>query len=227
MKRLFDILASGMALLLLSPLLLPVIIILRLTGEGEIFYGQQRIGRNAREFSILKFATMLKNSPAMVGGDITVGNDPRILPFGRFLRSSKINELPQLINVLRGDMSLIGPRPLTRRVADMFPAGHWESIGTLRPGLSGVGSIIFRGEEALLEAASDRNEAYRSIIAPYKSALEFWYLRNQSFLLDLKLTMLTVAVVVLPGIDPARFLPGLPAEPENLRSLRHAADVKA
>src|SRR5471032_1077079 len=99
LKRLFDILASGAALLVLSPLCIPIIVILRFTGEGEVFYRQTRIGRGGKPFSILKFATMRKNSAQMAGGDITIGNDPRILPVGGILRKTKINELPQLYNI--------------------------------------------------------------------------------------------------------------------------------
>ena len=113
MDRFFDILLSSLAISFFSIILLPVIIILRLTGEGEIFYLQKRIGKNNKEFYLLKFATMLKNSSKMQNGTVTIKNDPRVLPFGKFLRKSKINELPQLFNILKGDMSIIGPRPQT------------------------------------------------------------------------------------------------------------------
>src|SRR6266700_5527063 len=126
MKRVFDIIASGLAVVALSPLLLPVMLILRLTGEGKVFYAQERVGLGGRRFRILKFATMLENSPNLPGGDITVGRDPRILPVGRVLRDTKLNELPQLFNILLGDMSIIGPRPLTPRVASLFPASYWR-----------------------------------------------------------------------------------------------------
>ena len=144
LKRLFDIAVAGFILILLSPLLIPVVILLRTTGERHVFYRQKRLGRHWQEFDILKFATMLKDSPNLTGGDITVGDDPRILPVGRFLRTTKINELPQLFNVLLGDMSLVGPRPMTRRVIGLFPPEHAGRIGHLRPGITGVGSIVFR-----------------------------------------------------------------------------------
>src|SRR5574344_1953319 len=111
-KRLMDITLSGFALLVLLPLLIPVCIGLLLTGEHQVFYFQQRIGRRNKKFGIWKFATMLKNSPNLAGGLHTTRGDPRVLPFGRFLRQTKINELPQLINILKGDMSIVGPRPL-------------------------------------------------------------------------------------------------------------------
>src|SRR5690606_26719993 len=110
----FDIVFSFLALLLLSPLLIPIILLLKFTGEGEVFYLQKRMGFRNKEFYIWKFATMLKNSPNMGSGDVTTRNDPRVTPMGKFLRMSKINELPQLINILKGDMSFVGPRPLMR-----------------------------------------------------------------------------------------------------------------
>ena len=115
MIRFFDIIFSSLALIIFLPIFTLVAVLLRFTGEGEVFYVQQRIGFNGREFGLLKFATMLKDSPNMLGGDITIKNDPRVLPIGRFLRLTKINELPQLINVISGSMSLIGPRPLTKK----------------------------------------------------------------------------------------------------------------
>lgn len=213
MKRLIDIVAAALALLLLSPLLLPVAIALRLTGEHEVLYRQQRIGRHGRPFWILKFATMLKDSAALPGGDITVRDDPRVLPLGRLLRRTKINELPQLINVLRGDMSLIGYRPLTVRVAEMFPAEHWRALAHLRPGLSGVGSIVFRDEERLLNEATDREAVYRQVIAPYKAALERWYAQHVGLWTDVKLIAFTLIAVVWPTFDITRALPDLPPPP--------------
>jgi lipopolysaccharide/colanic/teichoic acid biosynthesis glycosyltransferase len=213
LKRLFDIAATALAVLALIPVLLPVAIILRFTGEGDIFYSQRRIGRNGKNFRILKFATMLRNSPNLPGGDITTGNDPRILPVGRFLRRTKINELPQLFNVLLGDMSLIGPRPLTARVVAMFPESHWRAVRHLRPGLSGISSIIFRDEEDIISAAPDREEMYANVIVPYKVALEGWYADNQSFWTDMKLIYLTVAAVLRWNADPSRFFTNLPQLP--------------
>jgi lipopolysaccharide/colanic/teichoic acid biosynthesis glycosyltransferase len=220
MKRLMDIVASLTAVLLLSPLLVPVLLILRFTGEGEIFYRQERIGRNGRRFSILKFATMLKNSPNMTGGDITVTRDPRVLPFGHYLRRSKINELPQLFNILLGDMSLIGPRPLTPRVATMFSEQHWHNVAALRPGLSGLSSIVFRDEEALLSSADDRQQLYADAIVPYKMALESYYAARQSLWLDIQLIVLTLVAVARPRFDIATVLPDLPPPPPALQALR-------
>jgi lipopolysaccharide/colanic/teichoic acid biosynthesis glycosyltransferase len=218
-KRAFDILASALAIVALSPLLVPIIAILKLTGEGYIFYAQERIGRGGKPFKILKFATMLKNSPNMAGGDITVKRDPRVLPLGHFLRRTKINELPQLLNILSGDMSVIGPRPLTPRVAALFPPQHWLNIRNLRPGLSGLGSIAFRDEEKLLSAAGDRERVYKELIVPYKMALEGWYARHQSLWVDLKLIIFTVVSVLDSAFNISRYFKGLPERPLGLISL--------
>src|SRR5690606_21753019 len=144
MQRMFDIVLSGLALLVLSSLLVPIALVLRFSGEGEIFFVQQRVGLGGRSFGLFKFATMLKDSPNLGTGTVTLKDDPRVLPVGRFLRKTKINELPQLLNVLCGDMSIVGPRPQTRRCFDAFPEDSKRAIVRVRPGLSGVGSIVFR-----------------------------------------------------------------------------------
>jgi lipopolysaccharide/colanic/teichoic acid biosynthesis glycosyltransferase len=223
MKRLFDIVMSASAILALSPLLVPVMLALRFSGEGEVFYRQQRLGRGGKLFPILKFATMLKDSAKMSGGDVTVAHDPRILPMGKFLRDTKINELPQLFNILLGDMSIIGPRPLTPRVAALFPPAHWEAVKDLRPGLSGIGSVVFRDEETLLAGAQDRMAVYQSLIVPYKMALEAWYAAHASLWVDLKIIFLTVAAILHVGPSPQALLPGLPSPSAELRDrLPHA-----
>ena len=121
MQRILDILFAVLSLLLLSPLLIPIVILLRLTGEGEILFKQQRVGRGGNFFGLYKFATMVKDSPNLGTGTVTVKDDPRVLPIGRFLRKTKINELPQLLNILLGNMSVIGPRPQTQRCFNAFP----------------------------------------------------------------------------------------------------------
>ena len=146
-KRLFDILLSGIAIIILSPLLIPVMIALKCTGEHYIFYGQTRIGFGHKYFKIWKFATMLLNSPNMSGGLHTTRGDPRILPLGGFLRKTKINELPQIFNILLGDMSIVGPRPLVDKTFDPYPPEVKERIYSVRPGLTGIGSVVFRDED--------------------------------------------------------------------------------
>ncbi|NEW60636.1 sugar transferase [Sulfurovum sp. bin170] len=197
MQRLFDIFFSGLALMVFSPFLIPVMIVLRFTGEGEIFYIQQRVGKNGDMFGLFKFATMLKDSPSMGTQTITVKGDSRVLPFGKFLRQTKINELPQLLNILIGNMSVIGPRPQTKRCFFAFPKKSQNAIIEVKPGLSGIGSIIFRDEESMLDDNKvDRLKFYDNIIAPYKGELEQWYVANQGISTYMKLIVLTVWVVL-------------------------------
>lgn len=217
MQRLFDILLSGLALLVLSPLLVPIAIALRFSGEGEIFYVQQRIGRGGKAFGLYKFATMLKNSPNLATGTVTVKNDPRVLPLGGFLRKTKINELPQLLNILLGDMSLVGPRPQTQRCFDAFPASSQVQIIKVRPGLSGIGSIVFRDEEELMHASVEPEKFYDNVIMPYKGALEEWYVANQGLRTYLMCIVITAWVVLFPKSSIVKkVFPGLPAEPAAL-----------
>ncbi len=191
-KRIFDILVSFLSILILIPLFIPIMLILKLTGEGEIFYFQERVGLNNKTIKIFKFATMLKNSEQMGSGIYTAKNDPRILPFGNFLRKTKINELPQIINILNGDISLVGPRPLIRKTFELYNDEEQKIIFSMKPGLTGIGSIVFRNEEEILNNANmDLEEFYEKYITPYKAQLELWYKQNQSFLCDLQIIFLT------------------------------------
>jgi lipopolysaccharide/colanic/teichoic acid biosynthesis glycosyltransferase len=218
MQRLLDILLSGLALVVLSPLLVPIAIALRLTGEGEVFFVQQRVGREGKAFGLYKFATMLKNSPNIGTGTVTVKHDPRVLPLGRFLRKSKINELPQLLNIFNGDMSIIGPRPQTRRCFDAFPVSSQLEIVKVRPGLSGIGSIVFRDEEELMHASTEPERFYDDVIMPYKGRLEEWYVANQKLGIYILLVFITGWVVLFPGSRLIWSLLGheLPATPDAL-----------
>lgn len=217
MQRLLDILLSGLALLVLSPLLIPIMIALRLTGEGEVFYVQQRVGRHGKPFGLYKFATMLKNSPNLGTGTVTVKDDPRVLPLGRFLRKTKINELPQLLNIFKGDMSIIGPRPQTQRCFDAFPARSQAEIVKVRPGLSGIGSIVFRDEEELMHASKEPERFYDEVIMPYKGLLEEWYVANQGLWTYLASIFATAWVVLFPRSDVVwKLFRGLPAPPAAL-----------
>lgn len=194
MIRILDIVFSLFALLILSPLFFVVIVILKFTGEGEIFYRQIRIGKRRKNFGLLKFATMLKNSESMGTGTVTIKGDPRILPFGKFLRDTKINELPQLINIVVGDISIIGYRPLTEQTFSYYKKIVQDKLINRRPGLSGIGSIIFRDEENILDG-DDPKEIYETLIAPYKGELEVWYSGNASVLLYLQMIIFTVIVI--------------------------------
>lgn len=220
MRRLCDIVFSAAALLVLSPLLLAVMLALRLTGEGEVFYAQTRLGKDRREFQLLKFATMLKNSPNIGTGTVTLANDPRILPMGGFLRKTKLNEIPQLINVLCGDMSLIGPRPLTNQTFGMYSPQAQAKIATVAPGLSGIGSIVFRNEENLLTDSDNALHVYETVIAPYKAELECWFVDNLSIGLYFRSIVATAMIVVFDnGAVVWQMLPGIPAPPPALRAM--------
>ncbi len=202
-KRIFDIISSSIALFLLLPFLLPIIILLKLTSEGHVFYFQERIGLNNKPFKIFKFATMLKDSSKMKGGYITVKNDPRLTFMGGFLRKSKINELPQLLNIFLGHMSVIGPRPVLRASFDSYPKKVQKVIYNVKPGLSGIGSIIFRDEEEIITKVKDDGgdiwDFYKNKIYPFKGEIELWYQENQSFILDLQLIFLTVCAIFFPN----------------------------
>jgi lipopolysaccharide/colanic/teichoic acid biosynthesis glycosyltransferase len=188
-----------------------------MTGEGEIFYVQRRVGRGGKPFGLYKFATMLKDSPSMGTGTVTIKSDPRVLPFGRILRKTKVNELPQLLNVFKGDMSIIGPRPQTQRCFDAFPVGSQMEIVKVRPGLSGIGSIVFRNEEELMHGRSDPNSFYDDVIMPYKGQLEEWYVSHQGLRIYLVCIFVTVWVVFFPNSRLVwRMLPGLPWPPPEL-----------
>ena len=203
MKRLLDIILSSIAILLLFPLLLPIMIILKFTGEGFVFYKQQRVGKDGKLFGLLKFATMFKNSPNMKGGNITFKNDFRVLPFGKILRKYKINELPQIINVLIGDMSIIGRRPTVIEHYNFYKEDVKIIISRLKPGLSGVSSIVFRNEEQFFTGLSpeENKKIYRDQIAPFKGELEVWYCQKQSVIVDFLLIIITILSVVKPSLN--------------------------
>ena len=219
MQRSFDVIFSGIALTLLLPLVLPLMFLLRVTGEGEIFFPQDRVGRGGKDFKLYKFATMLKDSPNMGTGTVTIKNDPRVLPVGGFLRKTKINELPQLINIFKGDMSIIGPRPQTQRCFDAFPKLAQNDISMVRPGLSGIGSVVFRSEEDMMHANADPDRLYDDVIMLYKGKLESWYVRNNSVWNYLLLIFLTI-LVILTGSTRLIFqcFTTLPRPPEDLSS---------
>ena len=225
MERFFDILFSGIALLLLSPLLVPIVITLRLTGEGEVFFLQERIGQSGEKFKLFKFATMLKNSPNIGTGTVTMRGDPRVLPVGTFLRKTKINELPQLLNIFFGDMSVIGPRPLTMQTFGAYSESTQRLITQVRPGLSGVGSIIFRGEEEIMHGTKASIDFYANVIAPYKGALEEWFVSNKSLYIYFVAIFVTVCAVLIPNTKIAwRAFKDLPEPPTELKQALNFTD---
>jgi len=221
LKRFFDLLFALIGILSLMPVFIPIIILLKFTAEGEIFYRQERIGKSMKSFYILKFATMLKNSSKIGHGSLTVRNDPRITKAGIWLRRSKINELPQLWNVLIGDMSFIGPRPLLLKGIGMYSEEARSKIVSTKPGITGIGSLIFRDEEKLVtiysEKGYDSKQYYQLYIFPFKGQLESWYITRQSFLLDFKILFATFWSVLTNQINFAfRLFPSLPSRPEIL-----------
>ena len=216
--RFFDVVLSGLALIVLSPLLIPIVLFLKFSGEGEIFFLQERVGKNREMFKLFKFATMLKDSPSMGTGTVTMKNDPRVLPAGKFLRKTKINELPQLLNVFIGHMSLVGPRPQAPRCFDAFPVESQDIIVQVKPGLSGIGPIVFRGEEDILEGHSGTLDFYDNVIGPYKGHIEAWYVGKQGLIAYFSLILLTVWVVLFPKSDLVWLLfKDLPSPPDILK----------
>lgn len=222
MKRMIDIVISGLSILILTPLLLPIILLLRITGEGEVFFSQVRIGKGGSSFRLHKFATMLKDSPNIGSGTLTVKNDPRILPLGHFLRKTKINELPQLFNILKGDMSIVGPRPQSSRNFLAFSEDIQKNIMLVSPGLTGLGSIFFSDEEEMLTSAVSHDEFYDSVIMPYKGELETWYVNNASIIIDLKVVCVTALKIIFPKLklNLSNFFDGMPNPPKELQKFQ-------
>lgn len=218
-KRFFDIFFSFLALGILSPLFILICIGLLLSGEHYIFYFQKRIGYKNKPFFIWKFATMLKNSPNIGTGIHTTRKDPRILPMGEFLRKTKINELPQIINILKGDMSIVGPRPLVDKTFEPYPDHVKAIIYNIKPGLTGIGSIVFRDEERLLsETKLSLQDFYKSHISPYKGELELWNQKHLGFYTDFMLIFLTVWVIISPKSQLVyKVFKDLPMPPQELR----------
>src|SRR5690554_6553772 len=221
LKRTFDFLLSFTGFLLISPLFITIIIILKLTGEGEVFYLQERIGFHNKPFHIYKFATMLKDSPNMGHKTVTVRNDPRITKVGRVLRMTKINELPQILNVVKGDMALVGPRPLLATSVVKYTPEVQKILYKNKPGITGMGSLIFRDEELLVstyrELGKDPMEYYKNYIYPYKGALETWYYHNCSLVVDFKILFLTFWSILKPDSELVfKSFKDLPRKPEVL-----------
>lgn len=199
LKRILDVLLSLITLVVLSPFLIPLLLLLRFTGEGEIWYKQNRVGYRNELFKIWKFATMLKNSPNIGTGSLTVRNDPRVTPMGKYLRKSKVNELPQIINVLKGDMSIVGPRPQMQVDFDVYSEEVQDKIYNLKPGITSIGSIIFRDEEKLMtDSDMPVKEYYAKVIAPYKGELELWYQEKANIFNDIKIIFLTAWAIIFP-----------------------------
>ena len=193
LKRIIDITLSGLAIIVLSPLFVIISILIKLTGE-DIFFLQERVGQSEKPFNLVKFTTMPKGSEKL--GYITTSVDPRPTTLGRFLRKTKINEIPQLINVFLGDMSIIGPRPLLRVHAEIYPENTRKKLYSMRPGLIGIGSLYFHHEDNLLTSVDNPNQYYEKVIMPKKAELELWYNQNWSVLLDIRLLLLSFLILL-------------------------------
>ncbi len=189
-KRGFDVLASLTGLVLLSPVLAVVALAIKLTSPGPVFFRQERVGRGFRRFEILKFRTMVPDAPKL-GGQLTAGEDPRITRVGRLLRKTKLDELPQLINVLKGDMSFVGPRPEVPRYVEIFRDDYRELL-TVRPGITDLASLKYRDESEVLGRSSDPETTYVEQVLPEKIALGKQYLRRSSLWFDVGLIFKTL-----------------------------------
>ncbi len=219
LKRTIDIVVAGMILLILAIPLLVIILILKLTGEHEAFYFQDRVGFKGKIIKVTKFVTMVKDSPNIGTQDITLRNDPRVLPMGRFLRKVKLNEVPQFWDVLVGRLSMVGWRPLMPKGFADYPEYGQAEIVKVKPGLTGIGSLVFRDEESITaraeEIGRDLRACYREDIMPHKGALEVWYVANQGIATDAKILLGTAFAVLRPGwTGYTRWFHGLP-EPKS------------
>ncbi len=194
-KRLLDLIGAGMGLLLLAPLLVLLAAAVKLDSPGPVFYRQVRVGRGGREFRIHKFRSMT-HDPGERGPQLTVGGDARITRVGALLRRSKLDELAQLIDVLRGDMSLVGPRPEVPRYVAAYPADLREKVLSVRPGITDFASIEFRDENDLLARSADPERAYREQVLPIKLALQARYVDEAGVGTDLKLIARTLAALL-------------------------------
>jgi lipopolysaccharide/colanic/teichoic acid biosynthesis glycosyltransferase len=193
-KRLFDIVLAGLGLLLLSPLLVGIALWIKLDSRGPVFFRQERVGRFGVPFRIHKFRTMVTGAERL-GAQITVGADARITTAGRWLRASKVDELPQLWDVLRGAMSLVGPRPEVPRYVALYPPAVRELVLSVRPGITDPASLSFRNESELLARAADPEREYVEVVMPAKLGLTADYVRHASLLGDIRLILATLGAI--------------------------------
>ena len=194
MKRVFDIAVAFLGISLLLPLLLLVAVLVKLDSPGPVFFAQKRIGKGFRPFFIYKFRTMVHDAPRK-GGSITVGADPRITRVGRILRKAKIDELPQLINILRGEMSFVGPRPEVPQYVELFRQDYEEILNVL-PGITDLASLKYRDEAEVLRHAENPEEEYVKHVLPDKIRLAKEYLRRSSLYFDMTLIFKTLLALV-------------------------------
>jgi len=219
--RIFDGALSVILLLIFLPFFLLIAAYLILFGH-KVFFLQKRVGRNRRVFRLIKFTTMQKNSEHVALNDVSYTHDNRYFAFGKFLSKMKLNEFPQLINVLKGDMSFIGPRPLVEETFfDYYPRELQDQLASIRPGLSGIGSIYYADEETLRKKTTISNEEFaRKYLFPYKSKLEVWFVNNHSLANYFRLIFLTIWVILFPTRDILfSVFKTLPPPPDDLMEL--------
>jgi len=194
-KRILDVISTLIALLLLAPILLLIAVLIKATSPGSALFRKARVGRKGKHFQLIKFRSMVQEAP-QIGLPITAKGDPRITPVGRILRRTKLDELPELWNVLIGEMSLVGPRP-----EDPCYMSHhqsmWKQVLSVKPGITDLATLQFRDEESVLESAIDREGAYIDVILLIKLKLAIKYIKRKSFLLDLKILILTIWGITL------------------------------
>ena len=193
LKRVFDFIAAFIGLLLLSPILLVIALWIKFSSKGPLFYTQKRVGKDFKEFDIYKFRSMVVNADK-IGPSVTSGDDSRITEVGKFIRKTKIDELPQLFNVLKGDMSLVGPRPEVMQFVAK-KRDEYKKVLSVRPGITDNAAIEFRDEETIMNAYEDKEKAYLDIILPKKIKLYYNYIDNISFTNDIKLLLHTLKVI--------------------------------
>jgi lipopolysaccharide/colanic/teichoic acid biosynthesis glycosyltransferase len=194
-KRLFDVVLAACGLVLLSPLLIAIALWIKIDSPGPVFFRQQRIGRHGRPFRIHKFRTMVVDAPRL-GAQLTVGDDARITGAGRWLRHAKLDELPQLIDVLAGTMSLVGPRPEVPRYVALYPAALRDKVLSVRPGITDRASLEFRHENALLAAAADPEREYAEVVLPVKLRHAADYVDQATLGGDIRVILATLAVLL-------------------------------
>ena len=200
LKRLFDIIFAVLGLLLSSPIILLVILLKKLAGEKEIFYIKGRVGKGGRLFPFIKLSSMTPAKRGEITSSLTLSNDKRITPLGHFIRKTKIDEFPQFVNILRGELSFVGPRALMPKIHKDYSKAIKQEISKIRPGVTGLATLVFRNEAELLAQSDYTDELlfYKQVIAPAKGAIELIYIKNQGFMLDFTILLLTVWQIFRP-----------------------------
>ncbi|WP_297485357.1 sugar transferase [Sulfurimonas sp.] len=193
MKRIFDFIAAFIGIIILSPILVLIAVWIKFSSKGPLFYIQKRVGKDFKEFDIYKFRSMVVDADK-IGPSVTSGDDPRITEVGRFIRKTKIDELPQLLNVLKGDMSLVGPRPEVMQFVAK-KRDEYKKVLSVRPGITDNAAIEFRNEETIMNIYEDKEKTYLEIILPKKIELYYNYIDNISFTNDIKLLLHTLKVI--------------------------------